>query len=407
MKIHFAHRTFPWESEARGKAHVHCVIIGFGLGEVSEKKLYDYDYDPVNPAVSVVRNISPYLIEGNDTVATKRSKPIADVPPMVFGTKVVDDGHFVLDAAERADLLRDYPKISQYIRPFIGGEEFLNGGERWVLWLTNANPTDLRGCPPVMERIERVRAFRSASKKGPTVALALTPAAVGEDRQPSSDYLLFPKVSSERRRYVPLGFLSKDIVANGSALVVPNASIYQFGVLSSKMHMAWMRQTCGRMKSDYQYSVSIVYNNFPWPQSATEAQKAAVEKAAQAVLDARAQFMGSAGVAPAVSGVPPETSSAHTNRRSKVSGETPDTATGTVALPKQCTLADLYDPVAMPPSLAQAHTELDRAVDRCYRKDPFPSDRARVEYLFQLYEQLTAPLLPVAKTKRARRSLAR
>ena len=361
VKIHFAHRTFPWESEARGKAHVHCVIIGFGLGDVPEKRLYDYDHDPMNPAVSVVRNISPYLIEGNDTVATKRSKPIADVPPMVFGTKVVDDGHFVLDATERADLLRDYPKIAHYIRPFIGGEEFLNGGERWVLWLTDANPSDLRGCPPVMERIERVRAFRSASKKGPTVELALAPAAVGEDRQPLSDYLLFPKVSSERRRYVPLGFLSKDVVANGSALVVPNASVYHFGILSSKMHMAWMRQTCGRMKSDYQYSVSIVYNNYPWPEAPTAVQRLAVEKAAQRVLDARSGFPGA-------------------------------------------TLADLYDPLAMPPALAAAHAALDRAVDKCYRPAEFPSDRARVEYLFALYEQLTAPLAPTAKPKRIRQA---
>ncbi len=359
VKIHFAHRTFPWESEARGRAHVHVVIIGFGLTDALEKKLYDYDDDPIHPAVSIVRNISPYLIEGSDTVATRRSAPIAKVPPMVFGTKVVDDGHFVLDAMERADLLKNHPGIAAYIRPFIGGEEFLNGGERWVLWLNEANPADLRACPSVLERIEKVRAFRAASKKAPTVELAKTPAAVGEDRQPSSDYLLFPKVSSERRRYVPLGFLSKNIVANGSSLVVPDATIYHFGILSSAMHMAWMRQTCGRLESRYQYSNTIVYNNYPWPEP-TDAQRAAVEKAAQRVLDARSSF--------------------------------PD-----------ATLADLYDPLAMPPVLAAAHAALDRAVDRCYRPAEFPSDRDRVEYLFQLYEQLTAPLAAAAKAKRAPR----
>lgn len=365
IKIHFAHRTFAWESEARGKAHVHCVIIGFGNSDVPEKRLYDYDHDPLDPSVSVVRNISPYLIEGNETVATKQTRPIANVPAMVFGTKLVDDGHFVLDAEERAALLKDYPAMARYIRPFIGGEEFLNGGERWVLWLTNANPADLRACPPVLERIERVRAFRAASKKAPTVELAKTPAAVGEDRQPSSDYLLFPKVSSERRVYVPLGFLPKTTIANGSSLVVPNAEAYHFGVLSSAMHMAWMRQVCGRMKSDYQYSVSIVYNTYPWPEAPTPAQKAAVEKAAQAVLEARAGFPGS-------------------------------------------TLADLYDPLAMPAALAAAHTALDKAVDKCYRDTPFPSDRARVEYLFALYEKLTAPLAAAAnaKPKRAKKPAA-
>ena len=361
VKIHFAHRTFPWESEARGRAHVHCVIIGFGTGDVQEKHLYDYEQNPLTPAVSVVRNISPYLVEGNDTVATRRTAPISDVPPMVFGTKIVDDGHFVLDASERTDLIANFPHIARYIRPFIGGEEFLNGGERWVLWLNDASPSDLRACPPVMERIEHVRAFRAASKKLPTVELAKTPSAVGEDRQPSSDYLLFPKVSSERRRYVPLGFLPKTIVANGSSLVVPNANIFHFGVLSSAMHMAWMRQTCGRLESRYQYSNTIVYNNYPWPETSTPAQRSAVEKAAQAVLDARAAFPAS-------------------------------------------TLADLYDPLAMPPALATAHAALDKAVDKCYRSDPFPSDRARVEHLFALYEKITAPLAPTAKPRRKRAS---
>ena len=208
-----------------------------------------------------------------------------------------------------------------------------------------------------MERVEQVKHFRLASKKAPTVALAATPSLFGEIRQPNTEYLLFPKVSSERRRYVPLGFLPPEVVANGSSLVVPGASIYHFGVLSSAMHISWMKSVCGRMKSDFQYSATIVYNNYPWPEAVSEAQKAAVEKAAQAVLDARAQFPSS-------------------------------------------TLADLYDPTTMPPALAKAHADLDRSVDRCYRKDPFPNDRARVEHLFSLYEKLTAPLVAVKPKKR-------
>jgi restriction-modification enzyme MmeI-like protein len=359
VKIHFAHRTFAWESEARGKAHVHVVIIGFAIKNMPEKRLYDYETDTRNPVVSIVSNISPYLIEGSDIVASKRSTSIADVPPMVFGTKVVDDGHFVLDSTERVDLEREYPHISRYIRPFMGGEEFLNGRKRWVLWLTDASPNDLRTCPPVMERIEQVRAFRAASKKGPTVALAMTPSAIGEDRQPLSDYLLFPKVSSERRHYIPLGFLSKNIVANGSALVVPDANIYHFGVLSSRMHMAWMRQVCGRMKSDYQYSVSIVYNNYPWPENPTAKQRVSVESTARAVLDVRAGYLNQGS-----------------------------------------SLADLYDPLSMPPRLAISHADLDRAVDLCYRPQPFSSERLRVEFLFARYEELTAPLLPTTKSRR-------
>jgi hypothetical protein len=278
---------------------------------------------------------------------------------MVFGTKLVDDGHFVLNSDERNALLHECPDVKPFLRTFIGGEEFLNGSERWVIWLTNAPPALVRNCRSLRERVERVRQFRLASKKQPTVELGKTPCAVGEDRQPDKDYLLFPKVSSERRRHVPLGFLPASVVANGSSLIVPGASLYHFGVLSSEMHMAWMRQVAGRLESRYQYSGTIVYNTFSWPEAGSAKQRAAVETAAQAVLDARKQF--------------------------------PD-----------ATLADLYDPLAMPPALAKAHAELDRAVDRCYRSQPFESDRQRVEYLFALYEKLTAPLVPPVKKARKR-----
>lgn len=211
-----------------------------------------------------------------------------------------------------------------------------------------------------MARLDAVRRFRSMSPKERTVSLAEFPARFGENRQPSTTYLLFPKVSSERRQYLPIGFLDPSIIVSGSALVIPDATPWHFGILQSRMHMAWMRQVCGRMKSDYQYSNTIVYNNFPWPQGATDEPRAKVEACAQAVLAAREQFPGS-------------------------------------------TLADLYDPVAMPPTLAKAHADLDRAVDRCYRKENFLTDRQRVEFLFALYEQLAAPLAgSVAKRQRAK-----
>jgi hypothetical protein len=357
IKIQFAHRTFPWQSEARGKAHVHVVIIGFGSYNITNKYIFDYPEGSQMPAKESVANIGPYLTNAADIVVAKRGKPLCAVPPMVFGTKLVDDGHFVLNSDERDALLHECPDVEPFLRTFIGGEEFLNGSERWVIWLKNAPPALVRNCCSLRERIERVRQFRLASKKAPTVELGKTPSAVGEDRQPDEDYLLFPKVSSERRRYVPLGFLPASVVANGSSLIVPGANLYHFGVLSSEMHMAWMRQVAGRLESRYQYSGTIVYNTFSWPEAPSAKRRAAVEAAAQGVLDARKKF--------------------------------PD-----------ATLADLYDPLAMPKDLVKAHADLDRAVDLCYRPQPFQNDRQRVEHLFALYEKLTAPLIAPAKKGR-------
>ncbi len=363
VKIHFAHRTFRWSNEARGKAAVHCVIVGFALHDTEHKILFDYDDIKGEPHALETRNINPYLVDATSVIVTKRLTPVSNAPEMVFGTKLVDDGHLVLSPEERLLLLNDYPQMKRYLRPLIGGDEFLNGTSRWCLWLNDANPTELRACPPVMKRIELVRRFRLASKKDPTVQLAETPSLFGEIRQPDTDYLLIPKVSSERRHYIPLGFLEANIVASGSALIIPNATLYHFGVLSSSMHMAWMRTVCGRMKSDYQYSASIVYNNFPWPSEPSEKQVAAIEQASQAVLDARAAH--------------PESS-----------------------------LADLYDPVAMPPDLRKAHQSLDHAVDAAYGKKNFASDTVRVAFLFDLYHQYTSLLpAPEAPARRRRRRI--
>jgi len=367
VHIHFAHRTFPWESEARGKAHVHVVIIGFGVLPSERKIIFEYPDPAGEPQASPAKNINPYLADAPNVLLRKQTKQVAGGPEISYGSMANDKrktdkglGNLILDTKSRRELLAECPQIAPYIRPFMGSEEFLNGTQRWCLWLRDAPPQLIRDCKPVSERVAAVRKARAESNRPETRELAKTPALFGEIRQPKTTYLLVPKVSSENRNYMPVGFVQPKVIANGSALIIPNATLFDFGVLSSAMHMAWMRYTCGRMKSDYQYSSQIVYNNYPWPASVTDKQRAAVEGAAQAVLDARAQYPTS-------------------------------------------TLADLYDPLTMPAPLLKAHQALDRAVDRCYRPEPFASDRHRVEFLFALYEKLTAPLVAAAKPKRRKR----
>lgn len=358
LKIHFAHRTFAWQSEARGKAHVHVVIIGFGQEDRPAKRLYEYNGDQTT--VCEVRNISPYLVEGTDTLVLNRTKPLCPVPEIVFGNMPNDGGNLLLSPAEREQLLAEEPAACQWVRPFLGAEEFINGGERWCLWLGDCPPVQLRAMPRILARVEAVRRHREDSTREATRRLAATPTLFGEIRQPDSDYLAIPKTSSERRAYIPIGFLPSSTIASTELQMIPHASLYHFGVLTSAMHMAWVRQVCGRLESRYRYSNSLVYNNYPWPAAPAEPQRAAVAAKAQAVLEARAQFPGSS-------------------------------------------LADLYDPLTMPPVLVKAHAELDRAVDRCYRSQPFATDRQRVEYLFAFYETLAAPLLPPAPAGKRRR----
>ena len=357
IKIHFAHRTFKWESEARGKAHVHVVIIGFGAFEPADKQIYDYDSNGEKVTRINVHNISPYLIDGPDITIASRSRPICNVPEIVYGSKPVDGGNLILSDEQKAIFLVNNPKAQKFIRPFIGSEEFIKGIRRWCLWLVGATPQEVRSIAGVRQRVEAVRSVRLASKKGPTRRKADSPTLFAEIRQPSSDYLLIPSVSSETRKYVPIGFISKEVIANNLVMFVPDAGLFHFGVLSSAMHMAWMRQVCGRLESRYRYSNNLVYNNFPWPETPDAKHRAAVVAGAGAVLSARKEF-------------------------------------------SDATLADLYDPLAMPPALVKAHAELDRAVDLCYRPQPFQNDRQRVEHLFALYEKLTAPLIPVPKKGR-------
>jgi len=359
MNIYFAHRPFVWMSESEGKANVHVVIIGFGLANPPCKRLFDYDSVDGHVTVTVLSSISPYLIDGNWTTVTSRTKPICAVPEMIYGSKPTDGGHLIVEAVDRAKLLSENPLLKKYLRPYCGAEEYINCLPRWCLWLKDASPGDIRSSPVLLDRIEKVRAFRIKSKKEPTRRSAATPAIFAEIRQPNSNYLLVPSVSSERRKYIPIGYMPSNCIASNLVFVVPNADLWLFGMITSTMHMAWMRTVCGRLKSDYRYSNTLVYNNFPWPTDVNKKQKAAVEAAAQAVLDARKPFL------------PPNGKS---------------------------TLADLYDPLTMPAPLAKAHAALDRAVDRCYRTEAFRSDRERVEHLFARYEALTAPLLPAEKS---------
>ena len=362
LKIHFAHRTFAWESEARGKAHVHVVIIGFGAFDTGNKRIYDYEANKDSASFAAVRNISPYLVEGSDMFIVSRSKPLFPVPEIMEGSALIDDGHLLLNESEAEMLRGAYPAAKNWLRPFYSGEEFINGTRRWCLWLDGVNPKELRECPPIMHRVEAVQVFRAQSDRAATKALANCPCVFGEVRQPRGRYIFVPKTSSERRLFVPIGFMPPEAVINNTSLFIDGAQLYHFGILCSTMHMAWLRQVGGRLKSDYRYSSKLVYNNYPWPAAVTDKQRAAVEAAAQAVLDARAQYPTS-------------------------------------------TLADLYDPLTMPAPLLKAHQQLDRAVDRCYRPEPFPSDRHRVEYLFALYEQLTAPLVAAAKPARKGRRM--
>ncbi len=362
IKIHFAHRTFVWRNEASGNAHVHVVIIGFGAHDPTIKRLYETTPDGKILLSSGSQNLSPYLVPGGDVIVANRRQPLSAPLPLSFGNMPNDGGHLLVNPKEKADLLTNYPFAQAWVHPILGPEEFINGSVRWCLWLGSARPAELRSCPAVMDRIARVRQTREASSRAATRELARTPALFGEIRQPTSRYLAIPKTSSERRHYVPMGFLEADVIANADLFTCSHATPYHFGILTSAMHMAWIRTVAGRLKSDYRYSAGLAYNTFPWPEPDAK-QRAALERAAQAVLDTRAPHLA-----------------------------------------RGASLADLYDPLAMPAELLRAHQALDHAVDKSYRPAVFTSERERIEFLFARYEQLAAPLAPAAaKPKRVRR----
>jgi len=361
VKIHFAHRTFQWSSEARGKAAVHCVIIGFALQDTTEKRIFDYETPQSTPKGLKVQNINPYLVDAPDVLLKKRRKPIQSTPEIALGSIPYDGGNLILTPEEKLELIKANPKVSPYIRPLMGSKEFINNHERYCIWLPGIPPVIIRKFPCILDRLERVREMRLASQRLTTQKLASCPMVFGELRQPNTDYLAIPEVSSERRSYIPIGFISNDVIASNLLYTISRPTIYHLGILTSSMHMAWMRAVCGRLENRYRYSASIVYNNFPWPQNPTDKQQQAVEKAAQAVLDARAKYPTSS-------------------------------------------LADLYDPLSMPSELAKAHHKLDTTVDNVYAKKKFSGDSDRVAFLFQLYEQIATPILP-KKSKHSKRTI--
>lgn len=340
--ISFAHQTFKWNNEAKGKAAVYCVIVGFSLRNRENKRLFAYDDVRTEPVESTVSNISPYLFPGESVFVTAQKKPLCNVPEMKFGSQPRDGGHFVLTPEERVDILATEPALSAVIKPYIGADEFIKNKMRYCIWLHNAPFSIIKNSKILKERIAAVEQFRLSSKAKTTNGYAKTPSIFAQIAHPYSDYLIVPRVSSENRRYIPIGFVDKDTIASDAVQIIPDATLYHFGILTSNIHMAWMRVVAGRLKSDYRYS-----NTFPWP-DATDSQKAILEAAAQMVLDEREKYSGTS-------------------------------------------LADLYDPVLMKTtSLFKAHQNLDRAVMRLYgfTAHNTPTEEACVAKLMERYQKI-------------------
>ncbi len=341
VQLDFAWRTFRWDSESTEKAHVHCVIVGFSNKDSNQKQKIIFDE---NGNRQIATNINGYLLDAPTIFIDKNSKPLCEVPPMIRGSSPIDDGNFILTIEEKEEYIKKEPQGEKFLRPFMMGKDFIDRKPRFCFWLVGANPSEFRKCPILMNRIEAVRNFRLKSSKAATVQSAETPTIFGEMRPCESDYIAIPKVSSEQRRYIPMDYLPAEILAGDKLFQMPNASLYHFGVLTSNIHMAWMRAVCGRLKSDYSYSNTIVYNNFPWC-NPTDEQKAKIAQTAQAILDARALF--------------------------------PDAS-----------LADLYDELGMPPELRKAHRENDKAVMAAYGFKPSMTESEIVSELFKMYEKL-------------------
>ena len=355
IKINFAHRTFKWGSEvAKGKAAVHCVIIGFAILDAKKKIIFDYDNTSSERPLSIfAKNINPYLVDAPNVFLQNQKQPISsDVPEIVFGNMPNDGGNLLLGETEKIILEEQEAGAKKWIKPFLGAEEFLNGIKKWCLWLKDISPAELRALPLVSARVGAVKELRAKSKRTATKKLANTPFLFGEIRQPQKNYILIPLTSSERRKYIPIGFFSADTIAGNSNACIPGASLYHFGILTSSMHMTWVRSVGGRLKSDYRYSNLLVYNNYPWP-FATDRQKSNIAELSQAILNIRLKY-------------------------------------------SESTLADLYDPISMPVELVKAHENLNRAVDIAYGKLSFENEAERVAFLFNKYLELinTIELIP-------------
>jgi hypothetical protein len=354
IKIHFAHRTFSWSNEARGNAAVHVVIIGFANFDISEKILYEYEHIKGEPHEIKIKNINPYLLEGKDLILPSLSKPLNNhVPEIKRGNSPYDGGYFLFNEIEKEEFVNKDPNSAFFFKKFLGAKEFINGIPKWCLWLKDVNPELLRKSPLVLDRIKKVKEFRENSPGKETQSYAKTPSLFRDKNNPEH-FIAIPRVSSENRPYIPIGFFDKEYIAGDTCMAIMDGTLFHFGFLSSQMHMSWVKCTCGRLKSDFRYSKDIVYNNYPWPQNPNEKQVKMVEAAAQNVLDARSQF-------------------------------------------SDATLADLYDPNTMPPVLVKAHQALDKAVDLCYRPQPFVNETKRIEFLFELYDKYTSGLFGKGK----------
>ena len=350
IRIIFAHQTFKWTNEAKGKAAVHCIIVGIAKKDISYNPLlYSYDHVDSNPIKKNVNNINPYLIEGNDFLIKNRKLPICNVPSISFGNMPNDDGNFLFTEKEKNEFLLLEPNAKIYMKEFISSHEFLNGEKRYCLWFNDIEPNLLKSLKHCLDRINNVKKYRASSTREATKKLSMVPYLFGEIRQPKEKYILIPRHSSEIRKYIPIDFCSPDQIVGDSCLAIEGGSLYHLGILFSEMHMAWMRRIGGRIKSDYRYSNSLVYNNFPWPEDSSQKQMQEVKGLAQTVIDVRAEF--------------PESS-----------------------------LADLYNPIIMPKKLREVHNKLDKAVDKCYRSKVFSLESERVEFLFLLYEKYTDTL---------------
>lgn len=347
IKIHFAHRTFRWLNEARGKAQVFVVIIGFAAFDTKQKFLYEYKDPNSDPLEVKAKTINPYLVDSGEVIIVNMSKPISEAPKITFGSMPNDGGNFLFTDDEKNEFLKLEPGAVTFIKPFISAKEFINKKKRWCLWLKDASPSVLRKLSHVNERVQNVKELREKSKRDSTRKLAATPYLFGEIRQPDSgEYILIPLHSSENRNYIPMAFLSHENIANNSCSIIPNATPYHFGILTSEMHMAWMRQVCGRLEGRYRYSNNLVYNNFPWPENPTPKQIEAIEKGVRELFSVREKLEDSS-------------------------------------------FADLYDPLYMPKELLKAHNKLDKAVDKCYRGKKFNTELERLEFLFEMYDNLT------------------
>lgn len=365
VHIHFAHRTFRWKNEASGEAAVDCVIIGFAKSEPTARRLFDYAKPTDEPVESSAANINPYLVDAENILLFKRSKPLLpSIPEMDYGSMPNDDNALLINTEdERKEIIKGDPSANKFIKNFYQVDEFLYNQKRWCLWLDGVDPKEFRSIAPIRERVKLSKAHRDKSRREATNKLADTPWVFGEVRQPKTNYLLVPGHTSETRRYVPMGFMSPDAICGNANFMVPGAGMYEFGVLSSLMHNAWIAGVCGRLTSRFRYSVGIVYNNFPWPLDVTGPRKAAIEKAAEHILATR-------------------------------------------QLHPDSDLATLYDPVYMPPDLRAAHRALDKEVDLAYSKRTFASDAERVAYLLVRSRDEAAALEAAAKKPKRKKMTA-